>query len=1347
MSQTTIPINENLSTQIKESISGEEDSHFLSICETALTSSGISFQTYLENIKKNSTSSACSKCYKTCSLAFKCMECQNFEDSVLCLECFLKGHHEGHNAYQILTKIGTCDCGNPAFIKPSGFCSDHQGEISENELTADEKSTLFTIFDTLLFEITHTIPHKSPQIEAAFQWMLNLASTGDTAKRCCSLAFAKNEIDFEVLQFKLIESVNSSIAAYNDLIMSLANDPVFLRYYTKSIILFLPNYVRKLTDTLLANPRSPIESYSLLQSNFFLAFTPFIHDIILKDQIDWYTIFYDTTDRLLDFFKELCKYEVFSKMKAAQIFEDLMTLAKEGLKVCLLKKDNQTIPNFIKRLPNSFVKYEALFHFMRQVEVKIDDFTKKSEIALCIHNIFIDLIKEMYELYIFDDYPFEQLVEQVNRLSYQPCSVLSTESVTIPFFPLHILTYFCLLRKKLDIDEFVLNECQQHHIATENLVDAPLKFLATANLSRFDLFVRNSDAYITTLESAFFRRSIARILVPTFAMVQLFFAIEPNKNSFLKDVATIFGLYQRESIDEDSPTQSNIEFCAILFICCLIFDRYCFANDLIGIKRLIVISHLKKDGAIDMEQIKMLLWGHPLQEKQFKEDLLSYATVAQTPNGSHLKLSNDLDWQPLLPFIKPNIIFEIFSNFTATNKDALIRFPEYTDLPFGLDVSESLTTPTLFAFEYHLISQYVSKESTMGETLQLLFNLLIKTKEITRSELTVTNDDKTITASDMLTLMDQLPTTFPEFMNAKISYKNREAISMIDMIKQCQPLGFTVLNRLNVKYEVPQEVDKTIKKERKSKAKAVQDNIIAQFKQQQDKFASNTDEVELTDECPICLSVNEENPVLVFPISTFHTMIPMFVNNKLDNEINYTNPNKPTYQRLIGFHLCGHFFHKTCIAQFDQKHFKCPIDRCLRNNFLPKIEKKFKEPLTEKEIEANTEFINRVFKNESLNTIIHSVTGELSLLEVRFRSRPEILDRSTNRILFHYLFVSLWYQFHESSKQYSIDQPLDDNQEKIKPILKISPLLLPTQIHRPKSRLGTSHTPSSGNVSRNEADDDDFREEEFNDSDELCEVASMEFLFSDFDLKDDPVAIVVFKLLQSDTPTEGYNDLINKVFNQYLNADTVPFELKYQFLRRVAMFQHFALDLSLTSSSFIDWDDLLSFESLAERYQINLEGKSDIELPMFSFIELPKSFLSFYLPPYSIKVLDDETKDIGICLLTGEVVNLKGWIPGINDNGDIRITGITQFQEFRSSTMCNTFSICLALTGKSSSIPFILDQSFKKKAIPMKGFYVDSFGNEDRGQTHGDILTLNEQKLDNLSETLLSSDWIDQMPE
>lgn len=60
-----------------------------------------------------------------------CITCQKKNFVCLCFTCFTAGDHSGHKFFFKKFPVGAmCDCGDPAFFKPSGHCQSHSGTSS-----------------------------------------------------------------------------------------------------------------------------------------------------------------------------------------------------------------------------------------------------------------------------------------------------------------------------------------------------------------------------------------------------------------------------------------------------------------------------------------------------------------------------------------------------------------------------------------------------------------------------------------------------------------------------------------------------------------------------------------------------------------------------------------------------------------------------------------------------------------------------------------------------------------------------------------------------------------------------------------------------------------------------------------------------------------------------------------------------------------------------------------------------------------------------------------------------------------------------------------------------------------
>ena len=85
-----------------------------------------SFFGYLKSISTlNSTS--CGKEIKVGDGGWKCRDCEIYDTTIICNECFIKEKHIGHKIYFNPGAYGFCDCGDNTYLKQEGFCDKHKG--------------------------------------------------------------------------------------------------------------------------------------------------------------------------------------------------------------------------------------------------------------------------------------------------------------------------------------------------------------------------------------------------------------------------------------------------------------------------------------------------------------------------------------------------------------------------------------------------------------------------------------------------------------------------------------------------------------------------------------------------------------------------------------------------------------------------------------------------------------------------------------------------------------------------------------------------------------------------------------------------------------------------------------------------------------------------------------------------------------------------------------------------------------------------------------------------------------------------------------------------------------------
>lgn len=236
---------------------------------------------------------------------------------------------------------------------------------------------------------------------------------------------------------------------------------------------------------------------------------------------------------------------------------------------------------------------------------------------------------------------------------------------------------------------------------------------------------------------------------------------------------------------------------------------------------------------------------------------------------------------------------------------------------------------------------------------------------------------------------------------------------------------------------------------------------------------------------------------------------------------------------------------------------------------------------------------------------------------------------------------------------------------------------------------------------------------------------------------EDPLVKLVFMLINSNSPLGEFGLFVRQIA-QRLSGDYL-----YEFLRRAAIIEDFGIknrgdvkDDNGGSGGFIDWDEILSFDSLAERYEIERNGDASfIELPLFETIPLAERFVGLYQPPYNMDIFDTSISKF-IDLLTGTVVVFAKSYETVREKTDLPFIDnyvLTQYD--------GGLAMFLGLTGPNASDVIISCKSINR-IFNLDGFYVDQFGDIDRGFKRGAILSLSRDRMEKTLDKLLSGDVI-----
>lgn len=454
------------------------------------------------------------------------------------------------------------------------------------------------------------------------------------------------------------------------------------------------------------------------------------------------------------------------------------------------------------------------------------------------------------------------------------------------------------------------------------------------------------------------------------------------------------------------------------------------------------------------------------------------------------------------------------------------------------------------------------------------------------------------------------------------------------------------------------------------------------------------------------------------------------------NTMEITRPKiaPPGWNYVLQFSICQHPLHPSCI---EQEVYECPIDRSMKNAFLPDLANilpedmyKADEPtVLRDEVQAAinnfitfymkhfTHFLDKEFNLESAMQrtdlfveLIKSISGLISTYEVRLRSFPGCLDAKKNIILARNLFLTAWYAY----RMYG------------KPNLSNLPCL-------------------------------------YTDSEVEMKMTTFQKFIKTLLENDD---IIVF---------EQSSDVLREIIQTFVTSDafkpesTSENDLKKNdkklclFLRRACLSDFFLLDNEIDSSltsTFIEWDQILSIANLSERFNIKfttLAPEEEFEFKPFTFAPLPKQFLSLYQEPYKYPI--DETHKVFLINLidynklilsfndfdefeeqheTSESSMKKKLVQIIHNDDDLDLKrGEIEFQLATQFGNFNYPSVFLYV-GTDASRVVVVDQA---NGVYLSPFYLDKHGSPDIGYSRGQPLVLKEEKYERLVEDILSGEY------
>lgn len=1350
---------------------------------------------YLINLQGTLKKCTCQFSWSTDQLVIRCLDCQKFQNSCICVDCYLKGNHKGHQVSLIHYSNGCCDCGDSSSWSPSGFCKDHKGQEANPELTQLSRQTRIKIISICKACFHYCLQYAQTDVNKfnnIIYFLEQLASLGDATRRCVCISLSES-FEYIDLYKRCFNFSKKNTEILLKFVSSFANDEVFRNYFSLTVYKNLPNFIKINQELALKYDDINSVPLSSVSSLFFETFHAYqevsLKKVICENLIDWKSIFNQSIELIIINIPTVLKenYIVNSLLNMAHL--RIIKLFKLALKI--FGNKNADVIESVENFSEILIKNEFSYPFVRALDEKLDDPNGTQRAAFDIVFALFHFVKIISKSEIYSIKPLFLLKKFLNSpLAKDKIftddkdvyfkSVLDKNVCIAQTFVTHILSFCCLdLKEKKSLFEYIKEVDDDVETFIKKWSLLPLRWLIASTLSNFDMFVRNTSGEIISLTSFNYKKNIQYKFVPIFSLIQSLLKITSDVDNYLLMIVSIFGINKidekTDQEDFDDDKKRLILFSIFHLISCLIFDTMCAEKNYLTMRRLTIISQLMIKN-MNFQEIKSIWFKS--SDENFIDDLKSFTSRIQTKSGITYHLTDSSEWHPLLPHLTTNSIIPLIQNFIDANPDSFINFPKLPD-----DSKRFLFSPTLWALEYHILNHKSCKDYQIVH--QLIINVLVITsnnsEEYYKDKKVDSNPETVIFYENFNNLVDQLKKlTFDQFLRIKIKDKSDVQKSMIDLIRELGNISIAVFERMNIKdtFESSeqnlQDKEEYKKKKNRERAAKLKKQIMNDYNKKLQSFHSTETLLMKTEkinklECCICHLENDSDclvyPALIFssPLSSyikwrFHNsrLISPNENSSISNDYIDIENIPSQFKTFNQIHICLHQIHSQCIKE---KFYNCPTDRCKRNSSLP-IVFDCKQVLKDSLRREVNRFVNEAYKSD-LKFAIFSLASEIEIIEMRHRSNPNCLDKLSISVALRNIYLCIWHAFHNDAEKLLSNDIFESRRKMIFKLVS----------NEKKSSDWSNFKKNHSNIQNLLPDFDESISIELN-VNKICEVLNpldeknkqinnednmtplMKYILYSMQLEEDNNnnnclnmksfmngKILPSSVKQNDSSIKTSND--QEIFFDDFDIikDLSSEYQKLQFLRCAAIFDHFSRNKKITDKSkedFIDWDIILSSSYLQNYYindnnsdKINVDIDDELALPMFSLTKLPKTFLDFVHPPFSAPILNCNSGDLAICLFTGKLISLK---PDIFNSKAVPLINYLQGQ------FNNSFSIFMKLNGETATQVFLGNIQFNL-IIDMPSVYVDNFGDDDIGIKRGSLLNLNEIKAEEIIDTILSGSW------
>ena len=1009
----------------------DELSELFSNCEKKL----LSFKDF-QNINdfadyiKSISSHTCDVSYdQPCLMGF-CKECFKQEDSCMCLKCFFEGDHTGHECGVKRVDAGFCDCGNAEYIKPSGFCKQHQLKPEESGISALPEE-LQKIIQEVFSELLSIIKlEDNNEFGYLFNWLNPLLNTGSAITKIFDECFLK-QIDIQNFFKNLLNHTETSLGVYVDLFPQFIMDEIFNYQIIPTLFSYLSYYIE-----LLLNFTISTRTFKVFSKGFYVIIEQeVIKNYVERNIVDWEEIILSTYKQFIQSYNQI-DYHIYSASNIGSILMYLPCFLKIPIKI---ESQQQKATHLLKELITLSLDSEFSTCIKREKGDKADDPTQKAffneDITFNL-SLLIDTIKTpifLKELLIhYCECLFKHIPKEKQNIEDYYVSVFSDDFSfsQLNFTSLLFGRLFFLMYKKDCKDQtdplISINECKElvYNICKDlqydpqlliiNLAIPIIKRLSAMRSCSFKWYVRNSDEFYHSIAN--WDRS-RYAMFHSLLSLQTFLLLSPNMSQLFNVIAHNFGLFD-ENKDNDEDFNSHVSYMRLFFthfVLSQAMDTQKIDNDkFYWYKKELIPSLI--ESSFPVSNLSSFFYDK-LPTPRIINQIKDFTQIIPNKGNDTIKLTNIGEFTSYVHVISNNNILNGILEYTKKFKNQLLTVPKQHASSTLISEAFLKDNKCANAIIYDIFSDLINKSPMVNE-----INLNFIQTFLTLSIFSLSQPKETIEISceSLTDLIEKIPGDFSQFFYAKITYKGRKCASILDLLNEDKEKNKPVLEYWHLFENSSTSQDST--QSSKSKAAAAKAKMLEMMQSQQNQFLDKFDSlVESNDDllegedvpltCCICQKV-EEKSVLCMPIRIENTQI-----------LEYMGEPSTINSRIIG---CMHLLHKKCV---NTKQYTCPQDRCQRNNFLPILHSNLesKSDIFDYEVESL-----KTFKSSLKHDISCYLETIVSLLEIQERSNPECLYNSSICNIIKNLFKLIYFDNQKPPADFAAD---------IKPLCRLFMLL------------------------------------------------------------------------------------------------------------------------------------------------------------------------------------------------------------------------------------------------------------------------------------------------------------------